>query len=307
MKAQPYQFLCLCLASALFFGGCAQDSQIPSSSVEITQPPSVHTTPAREPDPVQRMEGACGHRIEKYIYVDMDHDGKEELMGAYEEDSCHWSVWYASSDGSICQPVPISAQGFDSCSFELLDFPSETHVVINEINIMGTNKRYSIYRLNSHELSSLVEDQYGNVYQNANGDILLNVEDYDASYDIASECFIGHTWKDTYLYYADGCYREYGAAILSEEQFLRYDNAAEILSDIRRENNSDEIGFSAFFLRENGIVHIQCEHTTEYGSADYFYYTLRLEDNRLNGGLENKNDGCMGTSFSWLEVTYPTE
>ena len=150
-------------------------------------------------------------------------------------------------------------------------------------------------------------DNYGSVRQNTAGDILLNVEDYDAYYDIASESFIGHTWKDTYLYYENGSYKEYGAIILSETQFLQYDNAAEFLSDIRNEETNDnEIQFS-YFLRENGIAHIQCKRSTEYGSIDYFYYTLRAEGNHLTGSLESKNDGCMGTSFSWLEVTYPDE
>lgn len=253
---------------------------------------------------MQCLEDASGHKMEEYVYADMDHDGNEEMLGAYEEDSFGWSIWYTNSDGSICQPVPGSEQGFDTCSFKLLNFPSETHIVINEVNLMGNNKRYSIYKLKDQELQPLVHDQYGYVYQNAVSDILLDVEDYDAHYDIASELFMGHTWKDTYLYYEDGSYKEYGAVILSEEQFLRYDNAAELLSDICEDAGDGEIQF-CYFLRENGIVHIQCECTTEYGSADYFYYTLRVEGKHLTGSLESKNDGCMGTSFSWLEVTYP--
>lgn len=255
---------------------------------------------------MQSLENASGHKMEEYICVDMDHDGKEEMMGTYEEDSLNWPVWYASSDGNTCQTIPGLLQGYDTCTFKPLSFPAETHIVVNMANLMGNNKRYSIYRLKGQEIQPIVENQYGFVYQNATGDILLDVEDYDACYDVASELFMGHTWKDTYLYYEDGCYKEYGAIPLSEAQFLQYENAAKILSDIRNESGSDEILFS-YFLRENGIVHIQCECTTEYGSIDYFYYTLRAEGNRLTGSIDSKNDGRMGTSFSWLEVTYPKE
>lgn len=253
---------------------------------------------------MQSLEDASGHKIEEYVYVDMDHDGKNEMMGTYEDDSYGWSVWYANSDGTICQPVPGSKQGFDTCRFELLSLPSETHIVINEANLMGTNKRYSIYRLKDQEIQPLVHDQYGYVYQNSSGDIILDVEDYDAHYDIVDDCFTGHTWLDTYLYYEDGCYKEYGAVVLSEEQFLRYDNAAELLSDIRSEAGDGEIEF-VYFLRENGIVHVQCILTIENVSIGYFHYTFRAEGNHLTGSLESKNEGCMETCFSTLEVTYP--
>ncbi len=265
---------------------------------------SAPSMPAESLALMQCLEGASGHKMEEYVYVDMDHDGKNEMIGAYEDDSYDWSVWYANNDGTICQPVPGSEQGFDTCRFELLSLPSETHIVINEVNLMGNNKRYSIYGLNNQEMYPLVHDQYGYVYQNSNGDIILDVEDYDAHYDIVDDLFTGHTWSDTYLYYEDGSYKEYGAVILSEEQFLRYDNAAELLSDICSEADDGEIEF-VYFLRENGIVHVQCILTIENVSIDYFHYTFRAEENHLTGSLESKNEGRMGTYFSTLEVTYP--
>lgn len=253
---------------------------------------------------MQYLEDASGHKMEEYVYVDMDHDGKNEMMGTYEEDSYNWSVWYANNDGTICQPVSGLPRGYDRCTLEKLDFPTETHIVVFEYNMLGTGKQYSIYRLNDQELQPLVQSQYGSVYQNSDGDIILDVESYDAHYDIVDGLFTGHTWTDTYLYYEDGSYKEYGAAILSEEQFLCYDNAAELLSDIRSEAGDGEIEF-VYFLRGNGIVHVQCILTIENVSIDYFHYTFRAEGNHLTGSLESKNEGRMGTYFSTLEVTYP--
>ena len=241
--------------------------------------------------------------MEKYIYVDMDHDGKEEMMGAYEENGV-WSVWYANSDNDLCQPVTGLSRGYDTCTFEKLDLPDETHIVICDWNMLGTGKQYSIYRLEDQELQPLVQNQYGYVYQNQDGNIILDVEAYDAQYDPDLGHMIGHTWTDTYLYYEDGRYKEYGALILSDTQFLQYDNAADLLADIRSENAEDEIQFT-YFLRENGIVHIQCDRTTEYGSIYYYHYTLHAEGSHLVGGLESKNEGRMDTYFSTLEVTYP--
>lgn len=278
--------------------GCYQTASV----VHFEESP--YSMPAESLALMQCLEDASGHKMEEYVYVDMDHDGKNEMMGTYEEDSYNWSVWYANNDGTICQPVLGLPRGYDRCTLEKLDFPAETHIVVFEYNMLGTGKQYSIYRLNDQELQPLVQSQYGSVYQNSDGDIILDVESYDAHYDIVDGLFTGHTWTDTYLYYEDGSYKEYGAAILSEEQFLCYDNAAELLSDIRSEAGDGEIEF-VYFLRENGIVHVQCILTIENVSIDYFHYTFRAEGNHLTGSLESKNEGCMGTYFSTLEVTYP--
>lgn len=263
-----------------------------------------YSMPAEALDLMQALEDASGHKMEKYIYVDMDHDGKEEMMGAYEEKFCVWPIWYASSDNSLCQPVTGLSRGYDTCSFEKLDFQDETHIAICDSNMLGTGKQYSIYRLGDQELQPLVQNQYGYVYQDRDGNIILDVEAYDAQYDADRGHMTGHTWTDTYLYYEDGRYKEYGALILSDMQFLQYDNAADLLADIRSENAEDEFQFT-YFLRENGIVHIQCDRTTENGSIYYYHYTLHAEGSHLVGGLENKNNGRMDTCFSTLEVTYP--
>lgn len=103
-----YKILSLYLTAAFFLGGCAQDLQTsdttennaeifsktpsPSASLSPTIPPetftyeifegSAYSMSAEALALMQCLEAASGHKIEKYIYVDMDHDGKEEMMGA---------------------------------------------------------------------------------------------------------------------------------------------------------------------------------------------------------------------------------
>lgn len=174
-------------------------------------------------------------------------------------------------------------------------------MALNAYNTMGTDKRFSILALHGDAPEALVSNQNGNVRQNEAGDILLSVEDYDGMFD--GENWSLHTFKESYLYYEDGTYKEYGAVVLSDEDFMQYDNAEEVLADIQEQNGSDKIVFS-YFLRGNEILHIQCE-LEEAGLTRYFYYTMNIDGKRLWGDEDNYHDGNMQTSFSELEITYP--
>lgn len=280
-----------------------QDIPAPECTVYPVETASVIPMSAAKPGLLISLENISGYEMDQYLLIDMDHDGLEELIGVYADDLL-WQVWYINNSGDVCEHFPISAQGFDQCNLELVEFKNETHVAVNVFNMMGNNKRYSILALKDQKLQALVSDQYGYVSQNEEEDILLNVEAYDGYYDSASGIYMSHTWKDSYLYYDNGTYKEYGALKLSEKQFMQYENSSDILSDIRHEKNSDEIQFS-YFLRENGIVHVGCSLTTEDESIQFFYYTLQTDGRHLTGGLEDVYEGQMESYFSTLEVTYP--
>lgn len=255
------------------------------------------------------LDEACGSELYKYISVDMDKDGANEMVGVRRDDhSC--DVWYCSSDMGIYGYV-IPVQWYDDYNFELMDMGDEVHVVIDGANLLGNYKSYSILTLHDGQLDVPVFNQYGYVYMNDERDIILEVEEYDKEYNVTNDKLTGFTHKDTYLYYEDDGYKEYGAAKLSEEDFMKYDNAQELLDTIEtvfREEWTVEIRFS-YLIRENGIVHIQCEAehaspTTEW--IDYFYFTLRENGNHLDGDLFKKKDGTIRGSMSHLdEVTYP--
>lgn len=270
----------------------------------------VEPTEEHDRQMLELLDEACGSQIYTYVSVDMDKDGENEMIGVANDD---FSVWYCSSDLENCYMVPCGRTwAYDDCKIELIEFDKERHIVIDTYNWFGTGKAYSILALHDGEIEVLVDDSYGYVYMNEENDIILDIEAYDGVYYKSDDLWTTHTWKDTYLYYEDGKYKEYGAATLSEKDFLKYDNARELLENIEEENQNEdvlEIHYS-YFIRENGIVHIQCEveeYNVEYDyeSIEYFYYTLRENGNYLAGEL-SPNYGVMLSSFSLLdEVTYP--
>lgn len=262
--------------------------------------------PAEDVGLLTVMEKAAGNRMESYVCVDMDHDGAKEMIGVVYADSCgSYQTWYCSSDGTDCRLVNQNSRGVDSCRLELLEVGEETHVAVNGFPLTGPSKNHTILALEKGEISCLVSDRCGAVYMSEEGDIILTVDAYDAAYD-TSFGETGHTWKDTYLYFDGKGYKEYGAADISEEEYLAYENAREIKAQIEQEINPSKEGRIEYryFRRSNGIIHIQCDVHWDNGSIDYQYYTVRFEENALYGETGVMNSGRMTNFFSDLDVTY---
>lgn len=252
------------------------------------------------------VQAAAGYQLEDYVYLDMDHDGLKELIGVYADDMDIYQTWYCSSDGRKCFLVHRNNDGMDACELELLDLGAETHVVINAYRMMGTGKNYSIIALEGNDISCLVSNNYGYVRMTEQGDIILDVEAYDGMYDAASGVMMAHTWKDTYLYFDGETYREYGAAEITEEEYFGYKNSKSIKDEIvgeLRQDDTIKLEFS-YFVRKNGIMHIQCNAYNSFGSIQYGYYTIRISGDVLDGELGEYTWGQMASSFSDLDVTY---
>ena len=283
--------------------GEEQESE-PEEQAQEEEPLRVEPTEEHDRQMLALLDETCGSQIYVYTSVDMDRDGQNEMIGVTDDD---FSVWYCSSDLRDCYMVSDGpSHGYDDCTIKEIEFDEERHVVVDTYNLMGNDKSYSILALHDGEMEILVDDNYGYVYANEKNEIILDVESYDGEYDKDGDFWLMHTWVDTYLYYEDGKYGEYGAAALAEKDFLKYDNAQEVLNGIDQENrNKDvlEMRYS-YFIRENGIVHIQCEEESEW-FIDYYYYTFRVNNNRLDVEM-SPNYGRMFSVLSQLdEVTYP--
>lgn len=252
------------------------------------------------------MESSSNHKIENYVYTDMDHDGTNELIGVYSNEMGLYQTWYCSGDGKTCILVHQNNDGMDACEIELLDIGNETHVVLNAYRMLGTGKNYSIIAMRNKEIICLISNKYGYVSMRDSGDITLDVEAYDGMYDPSIGELSLHTWKDTYLFFDGDTYKEYGASEISEQEFLEYQNSQEIRNKIESElwqSNTTSLEFT-YFKRKNGIIHIQCNVYGDSGEIQYGYYTVRYEGNKLNTNLGEYTSGQMAASFSDLEVVY---
>lgn len=250
------------------------------------------------------MQATAGHQMESYVYVDMDHDGMKELVGVYPDDMYSYQTWYCSSDGKKCLLVHQNKEEMDACAIELLDLNDETHVVINAYRMIGTGKNYSIISLKGEDISCLASDKYGYVSMTEDGDIVLDVEAYDSMYDPAIQGMIGHTWKDTYLYFDGETYKEYGATEMTETEYLSFKNAQSIkdaIADELTQSDTTKLEYT-YFIRKNHILHIQCNVYNSFGTIQYGYYTIRFDGDVLNEQLGEYRAGQMASSFSDWDV-----
>ena len=241
----------------------------------------------------------------QYVYEDLDHDGEKEFVAVVEGRE----VWYCSGDSSQCEMVYMIGQKLECYKLEILRPEGETHVAVNAYNTFGNYRYYSILALKEGTIKSLVSDNIGYVYGNSDGDIVLDIQAYDGHYEADWGIYTTHTWKDTYLYYDGKKYREYAAAVLTEEDFLKlYDNGTEVLDKIRQSRKlaeGERLEITSIFVRGNGIVQIQCEHRYAYGDIAFFYYELKSDENNKLSGGEELNYGQMYVQLSDLEAVYP--
>ena len=59
-----------------------------------------------------------------------------------------------------------------------------------------------------------------------------------------------------------------------------------------------------YYIRQNGIMHIQCDVQDESGGMQYGYYTVRYEGGILEREPGEYNPGQMDVRFSDLEAVY---
>lgn len=259
-----------------------------------------------EDELLSMTEEAAGCKMESHLYVDMDQDGACELIGTFCDSNGIYKTWYCSSNGEICEMVNQNVEGMDASELIPLKVNGNIHVAVNAYRTMGTGKNFSILALENGIVSAKLANVYGYVNMTDAEDITLNVEDYDGVYDPSTNSLTLHTYKDTYLFYEEGKYKEYGATEISENTFMNYINAKEIKQQIKNErtdSDTKQIEFT-YFRRKNGIIHIQCDVKSSTGEIFYGYYTVRYTGNSLNKELGNYISGRMAPTFSQLEVVY---
>lgn len=255
-----------------------------------------------EDDLIKQFSAEYAKHFDKYVYLDMNHDQSNEIIGVFLNEDNYYETWYVSSDGKTIEKIHTNNDQMDDFEINIIEFEKERHVVVDAYRFMGTGKNFSIFSLEENIVVEL-SNQYGYVKQ-VEDTILLNVEAYDGMYDPDIDARIMHTWKNTYLHY-DEKYKEYYASKIDHNAFSQFINSQEIMDAIEKDTFTDKTDhiLVSYYKRSNGIFHIQIKEYENTGIINYGYYTFGLEDNQLIGDLDY-NPGIMYGKFSFLEVTY---
>lgn len=307
----------LCFLLALAGCAAAPASSVPADSA-VSLPEAASSAPSAEaPHPTPEdpeaarlldlLEESAGREMANHLYLDMDRDGTAELLGISLNTDTHlYEVWYCSSDGQTCALAEQDAEEMEVCSLEPLTLGSETHVAVNR-HLGTSTARFSVLALQDGEMRCLVSWQPGMLTMTEAGDLRVTTYAHDACYDPAVEGLIGLGEKQSYLFYQDGAYGEYGATELSREEFSALQNAPELMASIEHElrfEDAERMDFR-YFLRANGILQIQCALYDAYGGVEYGFFTARCQDGTADPTLIGRFvNGQLESSLTTLEAVY---
>lgn len=113
-------------------------------------------------------------------------------------------------------------------------------------------------------------------------DIIVSVSTYNSIYLKEEEYSIGHTWNPYYFYKKDESIVEYQGEVITQEMFMDYVNAEEILTAINAMYDQDGIKLSyEYILRSNHLLHINIKCESD-ATINYYYETYEVrEDHSL--------------------------
>lgn len=303
-----------CMLFAL--AGCAaapvSSLPAPSSSETVSPSPSAEASRPMPEDPDEArllglLQEAAGREMMRHLYLDMDQDGEAELLGVCLNTDAHlYEVWYCSSDGQTCTLAEQDKESMESCFLDPLVLDGETHVAVNRG--LGTDTRFfSVLALQEGKMRCLVSWQPGAASMTEESDLLLTTLAHDAFYDPAVGGLIGLGEKQSYLFYQNGAYGEYGATELTQEEFNALQGASELMSAIEHELRFEDVERMdcRYFLRANGIFQVQCDLYRADGGVEYGYFTARCQDGTVDPALIGSfTNGQLESPLTTLEVVY---
>ena len=126
------------------------------------------------------------------------------------------------------------------------DFGDEKIIGITKYFTTGGLSYY--YEIDEMTFKELEGSGYGEGFQGEEGKMYMTDSQYDFGVDGT-----GHTWNLYYFYWENGL-KEYGGVEISEEQFLEYDGAENILEKILK----DGYEITSIYKRQNSIININC-------------------------------------------------
>jgi len=264
----------------------------PSPSKEPTQVPSVEPTPVvtEEPDKFSTEEWVKSKTDEilkeypKYgayemktfqagewcyvVFIKENEEDGEYRMG-YETD--FWAV----SEGQIIQLGNEDLVVPDTCGFIEID-----HEQYFRYDLAYATERITALLIVEDGMCQKIN--FNGHLESVNGnETIFSRTMFDYNFLKENQMGIGRTWKLYYGYIKDHELIEYETNDLSEDDFLKYDGAKEILERLKKQYTLEghEVRFE-YKLRENQLLHINILQESKE-EIIYYYETEKVNGEKL--------------------------
>ena len=226
--------------------------------------------------------------IKDFMYADYNKDGIHEAFVLTQ--GANYKLWYMTPNS--CDMIYQNPTTAKYHSYGIMSFMMREYLLIHQV--VDRSNLTLVYSVNNENqvIESDISGQ-GYIYQDDTGEILL-----DCYSDTDKEYLCTY-----YLYYAmDEGFREYGAIPISEEQFLQFDHADEILERLAEQFEDYSVEYD-FLYRSNHTIHVNV-FAKKNGTAKNYYMTLTYDER----GVTVKKDLMPGRAktANMLEIaTFP--
>lgn len=133
----------------------------------------------------------------------------------------------------------------------------------------------------------------GALFEIQGNNLTVNRSAYDLVYSKSDKLSTGHTWNPHYYYLEDYEIKEYQSNDISEEDFIKYKGARDILEQLKKEyqQSGKELNFG-YQKRDNGIIHVNIMLESDE-DITYYYETYKINEDHSLVSLSN-GEGTYG-------------
>lgn len=235
--------------------------------------------------------------VENFLYDDYNKDGIHEAFVITKNKNVY-KLWYMTP--SDCEIVIEDLEYVDVQDSEILSFETKDYLLLQQSQKGQTNTLvYSVD--NENEVGESNVSNLGYIYQNASGEIFLDVYENSDEKSMSGP----QAYTTYYLYYVyDEGFKEYGGIPINEEQFLMFDGAQEILDNIYEKYPETQIEVS-YLYRSNHYMNLNIT-IYENSRIEYRNLTLHYDNNKVSYVSEEYAKGKVEVACMLSIATFPT-
>ncbi len=243
------------------------------------------------------FEELNNEEVLEFFYDDYNKDSRHEAFVVTREKNLY-KLWYISPND--CEIVSEDLKYVDDQKAEILAYETKDYLLLQHYKNQNVNTL--VYSVNNDDevIEARISDK-GYVRHNAKGEIFLDI------YDEVNEKSKGkqHNYNTYYMYYVyEEGFKEYGAIPISEEQFLCFEGAQQILDDVRVKYEDAQLDIT-YLYRANQYINM---NVTIYldNRMEYRNVLLQYDDTSVFYANEEHGKGKIEVAYLLNVATFPT-
>lgn len=223
----------------------------------------------------EKLEKTARQEVCKFYCADLDKDGKKEAVGITGQQTKgekeyyyqNISLWYVSDE----KCYSFYSREKSSCHLELWKVKG-TYMFRLDYYVSGPEYACDLWLFDKNGPKKL-DDRYYNLKKIGKNQFTFIHSTFDSLFE---DHYLGHTWKQYYMYWNGKNFVEYGGIKITVGQLKKATGASTVLKEIQKRGWT----ITDILYRGNNIININCREGTEY-VYDTENVTLKLKGNRV--------------------------